>query len=263
MPVDGGGLLYWRNGTVTPNTVLSDGGITFNPLLGTRWAANNCVSSDVLIRGFSAILKRGYPQSDVAINGEAISVQLTIGASGESDGLKFDVVPCFRLDPHDGSSSFYLIPNGRNGWKHTNPRIDEETCTGLQSFHGRIYRKVVKLVKYWNNYQLNNALSSYYVELSIAKHFSYMRAGGQRITVLSEGVALAFSALRAARLAGDIQSPVLYAPTVELGVRTASDDHKLMNAFATSAAAVAHENAGRGEQAISSWKILFGPQFGN
>jgi hypothetical protein len=260
-PLDGGGLIYTRNGTITPNTVLSDGGIVVNPLLQQRWAVNNYVSSDRLVSGFRDVLRRRYSESDVAIDGEAVSVRLTIGASEENDGLKFDVVPCFRLDPHDGSSSFYLIPDGRNGWKHTDPRADKATCTALHDFHGRIYRKAVKLVKYWNADQLNDTFGSYYIELSIANYFSMMRSAGKRVTLLSEAVAFAFSALYAARNGGDIPSPVSFAPAVELAVLSHDHDQKLANAFASSAAAVAHESAGRVEQAISAWKTIFGAQF--
>jgi hypothetical protein len=262
-PLDGGGLYYWREGILTPNTVVSDGGVTFNPLLGRRWAVNNRISSNLLVKGFEEILQRRYSQSDVAIDGEAVSVQLTIGASEQSDGLKFDVVPCFRLDPHDGSDSFYLIPDGHHGWKHTNPRLDEALCAGLHEFHGRVYRKIVKLVKYWNAYQLNNAFSSYYMELSIANFFSTLRSSGRRITTISEGVALAFSALSASRNAGDIPSPVQHAPVVQLGLLRATDDQKLANAYSSSAAAVPYERAGHAERAMSEWKNVFGSNFGS
>ncbi|HEX6804152.1 MAG TPA: hypothetical protein VF133_10780 [Terriglobales bacterium] len=260
-PLDGYDLWYWRNGVVTPNTVVSDGGIMFNPLLGSRWATGGTISSDLLVSNFCQVLKRGYPRSDVSINGEAVTVQLALGASAESDGVSFDVVPCFRLNPYNGTPSFYLIPDGHNGWKHTNPRLDEAACASLNEFHGRIYRKVVKLVKWWNAYKLNGAFGSYYIELSIANYFAMMRSSGQRITVLSEGVAYAFGALRRARIEGDIPSPVSDAPAVQLGVLTAAQDQKLTDAYANSATAVAHENSGRVEQAISAWKSIFGADF--
>jgi len=116
-------------------------------------------------------------------------------------------------------------------------------------------------VKYWNGYQLDNAFGSYYIELSIANYFTALRSSGRRVTVLSEGVTYAFSALRASRLAGDIPSPVSFAPAVELGNLKAIHDLKLADAFANSSAAVAHENAGRVQQAISVWKTIFGSHF--
>jgi hypothetical protein len=261
-PLDGAKLLYFRGGVATPNTVVSDGNLISNPLLGPRWVIGNYISSDRLVAEFTGVLKRLYPRSDVAADGEATTVQLTIGASDESQGLNFDVVPCFRLEPFDGSAGFYLIPDGQNGWKHTNPRNDEAVCSKLQEYHGGRYRKVVKLLKYWNECNIDSALSSYYIELALANYFSSMLALGQRIPSTSQGVMLAFAALRSATLKGAIPSPVEYAPAVERGALTTAQDLKLNEAVSTTAHAVANESAGRVDQAIADWKKIFGSEFG-
>lgn len=259
-PLDGATLIYTRGGFVTANTVVTDGGIAFNPLLTARWAVGNNVSSDLLVSGFAKVLKRKYSQSDVAKDGEAISVQLTIGATEESDGLKYDVVPCFRLEPHDGSAPFYLIPDGHNGWKHTNPRYDEMVCESLQKFHGGYYRKVVKLVKYWNANQLNGALGSYYIELALANHFTNMQVFGQKIGSISEGVKIALQALATAVAKGNIPSPVKDAPAVELKPLSQTNAEKLVKAVTNSANAASYERSGQTDEAMKAWKAVFGSE---
>jgi hypothetical protein len=208
------------------------------------------------------VLGRHYSRSEVSADGEAVTVQLTLGANDESAGLNFDVVPCFRLNPHDGSNSFYLIPDGRDGWTHTNPRLDEATCATLQKFNQGNYRKVVKLLKYWNDTYLEEVFTSYYVELALANHFSALMNSGKRMVSVSGGVVIAFEALRAARLRGDIPSPVPLAPPVELPILNSDKDLKLTDAVELSAAAFSDENAGLDEQAVSRWTEVFGEAFG-
>jgi hypothetical protein len=228
--------------------------------LTPRWLEGNYISSNLLVSEFAKVLKRKYPNSDVAKDGEAISVQLTIGATGGSDGLKFDVVPCFRLEPHDGSAAFYLIPDGLNGWKHTNPRHDQEVCETLQEYHDGYYRKVVKLVKYWNANRINGALGSYYIELALANHFSLLQLFGQKICSLSEGVKIAFEALATAVSNGNIVSPIKDAPAVELSPLSVINAQMLAKAVADSSTALDRERAGETEAAISSWKAVFGAE---
>jgi hypothetical protein len=261
-PLDGAGLYYFRNGITTPNTVVTDGNLVSNPLLGPRWASQNRISSTRLVSEFRAVLNRHYSRSEVSANGEAVTVQLTLGANDESDGLNFDVVPCFRLNPHDGSSSFYLIPDGRDGWKHTNPRLDEAVCADLQKYNQGHYRKVIKLVKYWNEVHFEKAFTSYYVELALANRFSDLMNSGQRMVSVSGGVIIAFNALRDARLRGDIPSPVPLAAPVDVPTLNSNQDLKLTGAVELSAAAFSDEGAGRAEQAVSRWKEVFGEAFG-
>jgi hypothetical protein len=261
-PLDGVGLNYFRNGIVTPNTVVTDGNLMSNPLLGPRWASQNRISSDRLVSEFRAVLSRHYPRSEVAANGEAVTVQLTLGASDESEGLNFDVVPCFRLNPHDGSNSFYLIPDGHDSWKSSNPRLDESICEALQKYNEGHYRKVVKLVKYWNDEYFEKAFDSYYIELALANHFSALMNSEKRMVSVSGGVLIAFKALSAAKLSGDIPSPVPFGASVKAPTLNSDQDLMLASAVELSAAAFADENAGSGEQAVSRWREIFGEAFG-
>jgi len=98
VPLDGANLTYFVRGAAQPYTVLTDG-LAWNPLLAPRWANGQYVSSTKLIEGFTAVLKRRFPQTTIRPGGQAVSIQMTHGQTPASDGLGYDVVPCFSLKP--------------------------------------------------------------------------------------------------------------------------------------------------------------------
>ncbi len=133
---------------------------------------------------------------------------MTHGESANADGLGYDIVPCFLLRPDDTKDfECYLMPDGKNGWMRTNPRLDIYMADELQRFHSG-YRKIVKLVKYLNQNQLSNIFSSYYIELAIGLRFWALKNANTPIHSISLGVLVAFEALREAAVAGDIASLV-------------------------------------------------------
>jgi hypothetical protein len=65
------------------------------------------------------------------------------GETVNADGLGHDVVPCFSLKPYTSSElEFYLVPDGSGGWQRTNPKLDNDVCEIVHSYHNRVYRKV-------------------------------------------------------------------------------------------------------------------------
>ena len=124
LPLDGANLSYIMHGAALPYTVQTDG-LLWNPLLTPRWANGQLVSSTKLIEEFTVVLKRRFPQTKIKPGGQAVSVQMTHGQTSISQGLGYDVVPCFSLRPHlQGGRPFYLMPDGHGGWIRTNPRLD-------------------------------------------------------------------------------------------------------------------------------------------
>jgi hypothetical protein len=199
--LDGANLFYFEHGARLPYTVLSDG-LAWTPLLTSRWANGSYVSSLKLIEGFAGVIKRRFPQTEVKLGGQAVSIRMTQGETSSSDGLGYDVVPCFSLTPHQGSHRFCLMPNGRDGWMRTNPRYDAAVADLLQKDHDKNFRKAVKLLKYWNTEHLNGSLDSYFIELGIARVFLDKGVKSESVAVLSYGVALAFWAVQQAVLRG-------------------------------------------------------------
>jgi hypothetical protein len=261
LPLDGAKLSYYEHGAVLPYTVASDG-MAWNPLLTPRWANGPWVSSSKLVEGFAAVLKRRFPHTKIKPKGQAVSVQMTQGANAVSDGLGYDIVPCFSLSSHHQNElGFYLMPDGHGGWIRTNPRYDAAIADLLQKEHNGLFRKVVKLLKYWNAEQLSGKLSSYFIELVIAKTFWDKGCKREPISVLSYGVALAFWAVQQAVLCG-VQEPwVANAPPVYPGEVLAGNVITLRAATDLACAAWDDEQASRMASAAAKWKRIFGPRF--
>lgn len=265
LPIDGKGLIYSRGGIRLPFAVLSDNPNGLNPILNDRWMRQNYVSSTQLVEGFAAVLRRHYPQeTEVYANGEAVSVRMSYGEGDESDGLGYDVVPCFSLKPDNSDEwPFYLMPDGNNGWIRTNPRLDTVLADRLHTGNNQVYRKVVRLVKFWNAETLGGAIESYYVELAIARAF-WEKNTARRETVnsVSEGVAIGFSALYRALQQGNQHSWIADAPPVVPGELTLADRQTLSNVCTLVSTARANELGGREAAAIQAWKGVFGSAFG-
>lgn len=260
LPLEGANLFYLQNGQRLPYVVQSDGPLIWNPLLGNRWTSGAYVSSWKLISEFALVLRRHYPhETEVRGNGECVSVRMTHGESSREDGLGYDVVPCFSLKP-DASNEFefYLIPDGNGGWIRTNPKLDRDLCEILHEFHGKIYRKVVKLVKYWNATRLGASFSSYYIEHAISSEFWTRKRGSQRVTTISEGLSVAFAALEQAFLAGNQTGWISGAPAIERPVLTRLQSLTLSSARAVSGLAFLNETSGKRTEAFSGWLSVFG-----
>jgi hypothetical protein len=209
------------------------------------------------------VLKRHYPaETTVGVNGCAVAVRLTHGESSLNEGLGYDIVPCFRLQPDDASELFfYLMPDGNNGWIRTNPRVDAYVADELQSFHDGLYRKVIKIVKHWNQNQFWNTFKSYYIELAISLRFLELKSAGSPIQSISVGVYVAFEALRAAALAGNLSSFIKNAPAVKAPDMNTADHQYLDSIHSIMAEAVTREFAGRTADAVANWAIVLGSSF--
>jgi len=262
LPLDGASLFYYEQGTVLPYKVLSDD-LALNPLLTGRWANGPWVSSSKVVEGFAAVLKRRFPQTKIRPNGQAVTVQMTQGSSTTSEGLGYDVVPCFSLNPYqEGELGFYLIPDGNGRWIRTNPRYDAAIADLLQNEHNRLFRKVVKVLKYWNVEEFGAKLGSYFMELAIARAFFWDKGiKREPVSSLSFGVALAFWALQQAVIQGEQLPWLSGAPPVRPGVLLLSDRILLNSATDLACAAWEEEKSARMTSAVTKWKRVFGSKF--
>jgi hypothetical protein len=216
VPLDGAGLAYNTNGQQLPFEVVSDSSLRKpSRLLSTRWSDGWTLSSRLLLRGLLAALRESYPRSGISSHDKAVVLDTTVAATSESNGITFDVVPCFRLQPHDASPYFYLMPDGQDGWLRTNPRIDSYLSDSLQEYHNKNYRKCVRLLKYWNVNRCNHAFPSYYIELATCLQFSALKDNDIRVDSVVDALEYAFAALQTTTTTGAIQSLVPDAAPVE------------------------------------------------
>jgi hypothetical protein len=259
LPLDGANLFYMNEGNRLPYTILSDGPRVGNPLLLLKWMSGVYVSSSKLIQGFAEVLKRHNPRTEVRAGGQSISMRMTHGETRDSEGLGYDVVPCFSLKPDNPNECpFYLMPNGRGGWIRTNPKVDASLTDILQSYNGKLYRKLVKLIKYWNSIRLDGAFSSYYAELALAKAFWNRQGNNQLIGSLSEGLAVGFEALENAYKAGALTSWISEAPLVPRPSLSDTQRITLSLAQIQSSLGWMNERTGNEREAVAQWSNVFG-----
>ena len=256
MPLDGHDLIYTQGGTRLPYAVVSDGVLSANPILNYRWMNGLHVSSQKLVNEFSAVLRNHYKKTSIRPDEQAVRIDM-------ENGLGFDVVPCFSLKPDDSSGyRFYLIPDGKDGWIRTNPRIDAIVGDQIHKASPG-YRKAIRLIKHWNSVSLNRDLSSYYIELAIMRTAITENA---RLQQVSYSVAFGFWALSQAANRGNLTSWLAErlpgVPPVEPGVLM-EPHRKLINLAASrSKAAWESEQAGNAEEAIHQWRVVFSDSFG-
>ncbi|XZE55880.1 hypothetical protein SH139x_001909 [Planctomycetaceae bacterium SH139] len=265
-PIDGVQLVYSEGGLTSRFHVRTDNSSKPNPLLSddSRWTdGSGCISSKKLLKGFYEVLNRHYPnKTKVTIDGQAVNAQFSIDSTNNSDGLGFDVVPCFSLfDPSGADRDFYLIPDGNDGWMQTNPKIDREVSSHLRNAFDGMYRPAVKLVKYWSTYRFNSKLGSYYIELAISRALMTHNQFGGKLLTLSDAVRFAFDAVSKAANEGDQQSWVTKAPAVEVGGVTNAELGNLEAVSLLAARAVNFEQQGDHENAAACWQVIFGKEF--
>lgn len=263
VPLDGHGLIYHEHGIQQPYTVVSDNVLSFNPLISPRWMNGSNVSSIKLVREFASVLKRHYGENtSVYANGQAVSVRMTHGETQDADGLGYDVVPCFSMEPHGpNESSWYGIPDGKDGWIRTNPRLDTSISDDLQKFHSGHYRKLVKLLKYWNKERLNSAFTSYYIELAMSIEFFGRKVQNQPLTSVSEGLTVGFLSLHQTYQGGNLASWINGAPPVSAPILSIEQQNLLLSSRIDAKSAYDSELLGNPAQALGKWKSIFGEGF--
>ncbi|MFW5879504.1 MAG: hypothetical protein ACOCUV_01635 [bacterium] len=269
IPIDGYSLVYFDISGILPYEVITDNKISTNPINSSRWYEFNAISSNKLIQEFAVVLKRHYPDTvDVDPNGEAVSIRMKQGATKNEDGLGYDIVPCFlmRSKIPGNNEEFYLIPDGSDEWIRTNPRMDGLIADSLNKKNNGTYKKVIKMIKYWNKIKLNGMLSSYYIEYAVYGIYAQKNREGKILTKVSEGLARSFYELNRVIKIGNQNSIVKGAPPIEPGF--SSQIGKLTALTRCSEASNSANLAWKLErnnnelEAINVWKEIFGDSFG-
>jgi hypothetical protein len=165
-----------------------------------------------------------------------------------------------------GNEEFYLIPDGNNGWIRSNPRIDARIADNLNAYHQGTYKKVVRLIKYWNKIHLNNVIKSYYIELAVCNIFYEKQQERKVFSKISEGLAWGFYELNSVLNIGNQKSIINQAPSIEPGF--GNDSETLLSktsckkASENANAAWKAEMNGNENEGINEWKKVFGDDFG-
>jgi hypothetical protein len=221
LPLDGAGLRYINNGLRLPYQIASDSGTSRLDL--PRWKIGNLVNSGRVLEGLATALKVTYPLSDVSVDNHCVNLQTGVAATSESEGIGFDLVPCFLLLPDDGSEEFYLVPDRFGGWMRSNPRKDTAICEVLHKYHYGTYRKTIRLLKFWNKTQLSDKFQSYYIELVVSKKFGELMDKQFIVGYDAQALAIGFTALLDAYVNGDARPIITDAPYIKAPILTGSE----------------------------------------
>lgn len=104
-----------------------------------------------------------YKKAELHARGEAVTLSLT------SYEWTFDIVPAFHCN--NNGDEFYLIPNGTGGWKKTNPKIERNRVSALNSAFNGIVLDTIRLIKYWNVRGKMPTVTSYLLETMVLDYF--------------------------------------------------------------------------------------------
>jgi hypothetical protein len=101
-----------------------------------------------------------YKSADVHRKQEAATLNLT------SYEWNFDIVPAFYTD-----KDYYLIPDGSGHWKATDPRVDQERASRINSKHAGKILQIIRTLKFWNVRAAMPTISSYLFENIVLTYF--------------------------------------------------------------------------------------------
>ncbi len=195
-----------------------------------------------------------YRRADIGRNGEAAVLDM-----GSYD-WSFDIVPGFFTSPEADGRTYYLIPDGNGRWKKTDPRIDEERITRINTRHSGWVLNPLRLTKFWNRRGNMPRMAPYLLETMILAHYDGLVA-----------TCCAYPDLEFRNILGALNSTVMnpvYDPKgIQGDLNSLSFDERFAIMARTkedavvSDAAFAAEKAGEQRRAINLWRRIFGSDF--
>lgn len=156
---------------VRPNALytikMQDGLNIYDDLSDEQGNLNSRKMINYIIKNLSSL--RDYNKAEMHRNQEAVTLQL------KSYEWNYDIIPCFYAN-----DDFYLIPDGNGNWKKTDPRIDAQRMTTVDTHvkwnrYAKDLHTFVRLMKYWKKEKWGDAVGSYMFEQMI---LNYAEANG-------------------------------------------------------------------------------------
>lgn len=106
-----------------------------------------------------------YKKAEIKRNLEAATLNL------ESYDWVFDIVPCFFTTEDAYKRTYYIIPDGNGNWKKTDPRIDSDRLSIMNTTHEGNLLNVIRAIKYWNTRPTMPTMGSYLLENMILDYY--------------------------------------------------------------------------------------------
>jgi Second Messenger Oligonucleotide or Dinucleotide Synthetase domain len=200
-------------------------------------------NSSGLVQLVRDALNKQYGSTEVSSSGAAVVMEMTI--------FNVDVVPVF---PRQGEG--YLVANGSNGWKATNPPFHFKLMKDRNAEDDRL-KPLVKILKYWNVCN-GDLIGSFHLEMMIEKMWrgtsvgNYPHGTAETLRVLTSWLNQAFNDPWAP---GGRIDTYLVGDTLKKAIQYATAD------AASSAAAEQLRKQGQDAAAFPHWQKVFRNQF--
>lgn len=203
------------------------------------------------------ILVPVYGKDCVTIDRMAVTVDfgVTANENDETDDkvMSIDVVPAFPKDDH------YEIPDERlDDWIQTNPDVHARLASEAHEAYQQEWKPLVRMIKKWNRHHGKPVTPSFLLEVM---------ALGLLVPPLSGGYPYelkAFFASAADRIHDIWPDPAGLGPAVSGGMDLAQKGaarQALLDAETTVTRAILLARQGKNEEALRTWRTLFGPNF--
>lgn len=228
----------------------------------TNAAQVACTSSDgtlnstLVINKFKKMLEnvREYKRSEINKRGEAVVLNLI------SKDWSFDIVPCFHTVKEIDGRDFYLIPNGSDGWKKTDPNIDRGAVQSINTQLGGRVLELIRLVKRWNKTKRAYTIPSYLLETLLLDYCKTQTELSQYIDFRFKDALL--------YVANNISKNVFDPKNIQGNINTLSDYDKIVlkqkaeTDYNKACEAIVFETNDHDHQkSINKWGEIFGQDF--
>lgn len=195
-----------------------------------------------------------YKKAEIKRNLEAATLNL------ESYDWVFDIVPCFFTSEDAYKRTYYIIPDGSGNWKKTDPRIDSDRLSKLNTVHEGNLLNVIRAIKYWNTRPTMPTMGSYLLENMVLDYYE------EQTEVASKYVDIEIEKVLI-EIHRRINNPVNDPKGIQGNLNTLSvEDKKKIKDRANQDYSKAYdarqlENAKNFKDSISKWIEIFGDKF--
>lgn len=212
------------------------------------------LNSRRIINKFVSSLSEVHQYSSAIINrrGEAATLKL------KSYSWNFDIVPAFLTNPDEYQRTYYLIPDGNGNWKKTDPRIDKNRTTEINTKHNGRILNIIRCIKYWQRKCGVPEMRSYLLETIMLNYYDARYAASEYVDYEIA------SALQ--HLSNAILNDVNDHKGIQGNINNLSWDVRYQIHFAASQDALKANDAISNEfvnpeYAINKWREVFGKKF--
>lgn len=195
-----------------------------------------------------------YGKAEINRRSEAATLKLV------SYDWNFDIVPAFFTKPDLSSETYYLIPNGSGHWKKTDPRLDRDRVTRVNTRHRGNMLNVLRAIKYWQKRPTMPSMPSYLLECIVVNHFEGAFATASEYVDLELPGALRSVADAVLDPVSDPKGIAADINTLSWPERTAIRERALLDATRAEQARE-HERRGEIRASFDVWRQVFGDQF--